>query len=163
MSDELPLIVSDGRWGCGGMLAGCMWSDTFASERIEIDQELAARIRDKLKSMDDEGTTFEGWDNPTPYPLAAREELLKAVVASPSPATVRHEMRTYISMAPEFNHVSPDVPIPTPMEQVCPTVQQRDTQHQGATGTSNGNEKAIFLFIMFMLVLLTEGGRTAIF
>lgn len=42
----------------------------------------------------------EGWDNPYPDPLAdilkARDELLKDVIESPSPATVRHEMKTYM-------------------------------------------------------------------
>ena len=70
MSDELPLIVSDGRWGCGGMRSQCMWDDTFTVERIEIDPELAARIRYKLNSVGDIWTTNEGWDNQYPEPVA---------------------------------------------------------------------------------------------
>ena len=68
MSDELPLIVSDGRWGCGGMRSQCMWSDTFTAERIEIDTEIAARIREKLKTIDDAISARD--DNQSPDTLA---------------------------------------------------------------------------------------------
>ena len=68
MSDELPLIVSDGRWECGGMRSQCMWSDTFTAERIEIDTEIAARIREKLKTIDDAISARD--DNQSPDTLA---------------------------------------------------------------------------------------------
>ena len=61
-------------------------------------------------------------------------------------------------MEPVFNHVYPDVPIPTPIEPVRTTAQQRNTHPQSGTSMNTGNEVAIFLFIMLMLVILSEGG-----